>query len=230
VPLRRASIPGLFYALAFAWTSTAAAQGPDPTRADPEPIAAAWPSPWVEDDKPASSRTTIEHRAPLPGKYRFLAGMGVGRGLRFQNPYRLQTELGRDAESLSLTATYLDLALGALFGSGGPTFHGALVSADFALDGITQEVLTPSYLFFRRLDPRWAVLGRAGVPIVIEPDVNAGFELGGGGVFYLTAGLGVTASLVGSLFFGAATLESSRPAIPVLSMELGVVYDYEVLP
>ena len=228
MPPRRASIPGLC-AFALVWTFTAAARGPDPTRADPEPIAAAWPSPWVEDDKPPSP-TTIEHRAPLPGRYRFLAGIGVGRGLRFQNPYRLQTELGRDAESLSLTATYLDLALGALLGSGGRAFHGALISADFALDGITQEVLTPSYLFFLRLDPRWAVLGRAGVPIVVEPDVNAGFELGGGGVFYLTAGLGVTASLVGSLFFGAATLESARPAIPVLSMELGVVYDYEVLP
>jgi hypothetical protein len=156
--------------------------------------------------------------------------VGVGRGIRFQNPYRLQTELGSDAESLSLTATYLDLSIAGLL-AGGPTlFHGVTLHASFALDGITQEVFTPSYLFFKRFDPRWAVLGRAGIPIVLEPDANVGFEVAGGGVYYLTAGVGLTASLVGSLFFGASTLDSARPAIPILSMELGAVYDYEGLP
>ena len=167
---------------------------------------------------------------PLGGEYRLMAGMGVGRGIRFENPYRLQTELGSDARSLSLTATYLDLSIGALLAGSTRVFHGVTVHGSFALDGITQEVVTPSYLFLYRPDPRWAILGRAGLPIVIEPDANVGFELAGGGVFYLTAGLGITASLVGSLFFAAGTLESSRPTIPLLSMEAGVVYDYEVLP
>jgi hypothetical protein len=167
---------------------------------------------------------------PLRGEYHLMGGVAVGRGIRFQNPYRLQTELGSDAQSLSLTATYLDLSVGGLL-AGTPTmFHGVTVHASFALDGIAQEVLTPSYLFFKRFDPRWAVLGRAGIPIVLEPDANVGFELAGGGVYYLSAGIGLTASLVGSLFFGAGTLDSSRPAIPILSMEIGVVYDYEVLP
>jgi hypothetical protein len=170
---------------------------------------------------------------PLPalgGEYRFMFGMGVGRGIRFDNPYRLQTELGHDAQSLSLTATYLDVSLAALLAGGEHLFHGVTVHGSFALDGITQEVITPSYLFLLRPAPRWALLGRAGLPIVVEPDANVGLELAGGGVFYVTAGLGITASLVGSLFFSAATLDSSRPAIPILSMEVGAVYDYEVLP
>ena len=167
---------------------------------------------------------------PLGGEYRLMAGMGIGRGIRFENPYRLQTELGHDAESLSLTATYLDLSVAALLAGGQRVFHGATVHVSFALDGVSQEVVTPSYLLQVRPTPRWAVLGRAGLPIVVEPDANVGFEVAGGGIYYVTAGLGVSASLVGSLFFAAATLESSRPAIPILSMEVGAVYDYEVLP
>jgi hypothetical protein len=174
-----------------------------------------------------SRRTVLP---PLGGEYRFMGGFGFGRGIRFQNPYRLQTELGDGAESLSLTATYFDLSVAALFAGGQSIFHGATVHASFALDGVTQEVITPSYLLLVRPDPRWGITGRAGIPIVIEPDASAGFEIAGGGIFYLTAGIGLTASLVGSLFFSAATLESSRPAIPILSMEVGAVYDYEVLP
>ena len=139
--------------------------------------------------------------------------------MRFNNPYRLQTELGNNAESLSLSATYTDLQLGAVVDGGVADRAGIGVHGSIALDGVPQEVISPSYVLFVRLDPRWALVGRAGLPIVVEPDLNVGFEASGGGLFYLTAGLGVTASLVGSLFYGAATLERSRTAIPLLSLE-----------
>ena len=74
------------------------------------------------------------------------------------------------------------------------------------------------------------MFGRAGLPIVVEPDANLGFEIAGGGACFATASLGVTAELVGDLFFGAATLDQSRTAIPIVSAELGVIYEYEVLP
>jgi hypothetical protein len=74
------------------------------------------------------------------------------------------------------------------------------------------------------------VRGRAGIPIVLEPDANVGFELAAGGVWLFTGGLGLSAELVGSLFYGAATRETSSTAIPLLSFELGVWMDYEVLP
>jgi hypothetical protein len=188
------------------------------------------PSPSAARDADQGARLPSTPLPPLGGEYRLMAGAAVGRGIRFENPYRLQTELGSNAESLSLTATYFDLSLGALLAGGDRIFHGVVVHGSFALDGITQEVVTPSYLFLYRPDPRWAVLGRAGFPIVIEPDANVGFEVAGGGIFYLTAALGLSASLIGSMFFAAGTLDSARPAIPILSMELGAVYDYEVLP
>jgi hypothetical protein len=166
----------------------------------------------------------------LGSTYHLFGGLALGRGLRFNNPYRLQTELGQDAQSLSLTAPYADLQLGAVIGGAGPVSHGLSIHTSVALAGIPQEVITPSYVWILRPGPRWAVVGRAGIPIVIEPDFNAGLEAAAGGVLYLTAGMGITASVVGSLFYGAATPDTSRTAIPLLSLEAGVVYDYEVLP
>jgi hypothetical protein len=206
------------------WPATSRAESPP---AEPVLLSEEPGKPGIDQTPDRFPSTPLP---PLGGEYRLMAGAGVGRGIRFQNPYRLQTELGNDARSLSLTATYLDLSLGALLAGSDRVFHGAIVHGSFALDGITQEVVTPSYLFLYRPEPRWSVFGRAGIPIVVEPDANVGFEVAGGGILYLTAGLGLSASLVGSLFFAAGTLDSSRPAIPILSMELGAVYDYEVLP
>ena len=51
-----------------------------------------------------------------------------------------------------------------------------------------------------------------------------------GGAFLFSGGLGVTAELVTSLFFGAATWESDPTFIPVVSFQLGAYAEYEVLP
>jgi hypothetical protein len=162
--------------------------------------------------------------------YHLFGGLALGEGLRFNNPYRLRTELGKDAQSLSLTAAYADAFVAATIGGAGAFSHGLAVHASFALGGITQEVLTPAYVLLVRPTPRLGFLGHVGIPIVIEPDLNAGFEAAAGGIFYVTASFGLTASLVGSLFYGAATLDSSRSTIAILSIEGGLVYDYEVLP
>jgi hypothetical protein len=181
-----------------------------------------------DDAHPESApiRTPLDVATP----YRLSGGVALGRGIRFNNPYRLQTELGNDAESLSLTATYADVHLGVSFGGTGRFSHGAALHASFALDGVPQEVLTPSYVLLYQAAPRLELVGRAGFPIVVEPDTNVGLEVAAGTVFDLTAALGITASLVGDLFYGAATLDSSKTAIPVVSLELGLRYDYEVLP
>lgn len=170
---------------------------------------------------------------PLParGSHAHLFGAAaIGRGLRLNNPYRLATPLGDSAESLSLSATYLDLSLGTTFGPRDGIGHGGALHLSVALDGIPQEVLTPSYVALHRFDAGWLAYGRAGIPIVLEPDLNAGFELAAGGGWLLTAGIGVTAELVGSLFYGAATHERSVTVIPIVSLQLGVLVDYEVLP
>lgn len=171
-------------------------------------------------------------RTPLAvsSSYHLLTGIGFGGSLRFNNPYRLRQELGDSAESVSAPAPYFNARIGATIRGTGKLSHGAEIDASFGLAGVPQEVLTPSYLAIYHATSRWAVRGRAGIPLVIEPDFNAGFEIGAGGVFFGTAALGVTLDLVGSLFFGAATVESPRTAIPLLSLEIGVLYDYEVLP
>ena len=46
----------------------------------------------------------------------------------------------------------------------------------------------------------------------------------------LARSLGVAAELVGSWFYGAAVWDRGATAIPLLSLELGLFLDYEVLP
>jgi len=187
----------------------------------------------LEASAPAQPKAEQEPSAQEPprGTYLHLYGAaGIGRGLRLNNPYRLQTELGDGAESLSLTAPYLDLSLGILFGAPAHLQHGAALHASFALEGIRQEVLTPSYVALLPLASRWQARARVGIPIVIEPDASAGVELGIGAAFLITAGIGVTAEAIGSLFPGAATQEQTQTLIPVVSAQLGILIDYEVLP
>lgn len=168
---------------------------------------------------------------PAEGTFMHMfGGLAVGRGLRFNNPYRLATPLGDDAESLSLTATYADAWLSATFGDPHGLEHGGSVHFSVALEGVPQEVLTPSYVVLSRLGPRILGYGRAGLPLVLGPDANIGYELALGGAYLVTAGLGLNAELVGDLFYGAATQERAASAIPILSLQLGVLVDYEVLP
>jgi hypothetical protein len=168
---------------------------------------------------------------PEPGPYvHTFAEVGFGKGLRLNNPYRLATPIGDQPESVSWTAGYLDLGVGAAFGPPDWLQHGGEVSLSVALDGIAQEVLTLSYVALLPVGEHALLRGRAGTPIVLEPDANLGMEIAAGGAWLFTGGLGLNAELVGSLFYGAATPEKPSTAIPLLSFELGLWIDYEVLP
>jgi len=163
------------------------------------------------------------------GYAQFFATTFVGSGLRFNNPYRLATPLGNDAESLSRTATYVDLGFGATFGAPLGLQHGVAIRSSVALEGVGQVVMTPSYLAFRR----WGALaayGRAGVPLVLTPEVTWGMELAGGATWFFLGGFGLAAELVGDVFYGSGTREVSAATYPVLSGQLGLVIAYEVLP
>jgi hypothetical protein len=164
------------------------------------------------------------------GYQHWLGGLYVGRGVRFNNPYRLRRVLGDDASSLSLSATYLDLHVGRTFSAPDGFEHGAAVHFSIATDGIRQEVVTPSYLLVRRLGPRVLGYARAGFPIVLEPDAAVGLEAGLGSAYFFTANLGVGVELDLSLFYGAATIERAVTAIPIASLALGVFFDWEHLP
>jgi hypothetical protein len=158
------------------------------------------------------------------------AGVALGRGMRFNNPFRLSTQLGDDADSLSLTSSYLDLGAGVAFGDPLGLRHGAALRMSIALQGVNQQVLTPSYLILYPLHENVLGFARAGTPLVFEPDLSGGLELGGGAVWFVTAGTGISAELIGSLFFGAATWERDPSVIPIASLQLGAWFEYEVLP
>lgn len=194
-----------------------------PARAEPVPDAA----PSAEPPPPAAVARTPRAEIAYPHLF---GALSLGRGLRFNNPYRLATQLGDSGESLSLSATYLDVAFGITSARYGRLEHGGVAHLSVAMSGIPQEVLSFSYIAQRRFLPSLIVHARGGVPIVIEPDVNAGLELAGGTTWLLRSGLGLTAELVGSIFYGAATLERSVSVIPLLSLQVGVAVDYEVLP
>lgn len=180
-----------------------------------------------EQDRPPAPATTPRSSK---GYEHWIGGLYVGRGLRFNNPYRLRTELGDGAESLSLSATFLDLHVGRTFSAPDGFEHGAALHLSIATDGIRQEVATPSYLLVKRLSTRVLGYGRAGFPIVLEPDLSVGFEAGIGAAYFFTANLGIGAELDASLFYGAATIERSVTLIPITSLSLGVFFDWERLP
>ncbi|HKO50492.1 MAG TPA: hypothetical protein VJV79_22370 [Polyangiaceae bacterium] len=174
------------------------------------------------------------YRTPIPGTESYWHGFGslsLGKGMRFNNPYRLATPLGDSAESLSLSATYYDLGLGFVRGPARGLSHGAVLHLSIAAQGIPQAVSSVSYTALERLDNgRTLLFGRAGIPIVLGPDLSGGLEAALGVAYMISAGLGVQSELIGSLFYGAATHDRSVTTIPVLSAQLGLFVDYEVLP
>jgi hypothetical protein len=167
--------------------------------------------------------------ATKPGYTQLFVTTYVGDGLRFDNPYRLSTALGSDAESLSRTAAYVDVGLGMTFGDPLGLQHGFTLRTSGAVEGVGQLVMTPSYLAWRRWSAL-AVHGRAGVPMVLTPDLTWGLEVAGGGTWFFLGGLGLSAEIVGDVFYGAGTLETNTVTYPVLSAQLGLVASYEVLP
>ncbi len=164
-----------------------------------------------------------------PGYFQLFATALAGDGLRFNNPYRLATPLGSTAESVSRTASYADLGLAFTVGAPDGFQHGLTVRTSIALEGVSQGVLTPSYLLWRR----WrsvAVYGRLGTPCVLTPDVTFGGEASLGGVWFVRGGIGLTVEAVGDVFYGAGTRDVATPAYPVLSAQAGLTIAYEVLP
>ena len=96
-----------------------------------------------------------------------------------------------------------------------PSGQGVLRTT-FALEGIRQVMMTPSYLLWRR----WGALaayGRVGLPVVFDPNPNVGGELGAGGVYFIRGGIGLVGELVGDVFYGAGTRDVFIMAVLALS-------------
>jgi hypothetical protein len=152
-----------------------------------------------------------------------------GDGLRFDNPYRLSTVLGSDAQSVSRTAAYVDFGLAAAFGDPRSFQHGLAVRTSVAVEGVGQVVLTPSYLLYRRIHA-FGFWGRAGTPLVLTPGTTWGLEAAAGAAWFVRAGIGLAAEVVGDLFWGTGTRDVAVASYPLLSAQLGLIVSYEVLP
>src|SRR6185503_19786446 len=74
--------------------------------------------------------------ATKPGYLQIFASVMGGTGLRFNNPYRLATPLGDDAESVSRTAAYADLGLATPFGMTLTFQHGVSLRTTIAVEGL----------------------------------------------------------------------------------------------
>ncbi|HEY5243620.1 MAG TPA: hypothetical protein VIJ22_19200 [Polyangiaceae bacterium] len=180
---------------------------------------------------PSAAGADESHAPPdrKSGWFDLFATAFVGDGLRFNNPYRLSTVLGSQAQSLSRTAAYTDLGGAILIGNPAFLAHGLVLRASVALEGIEQAVLAPSYMVLHRFGP-WAAYGRAGAPIVLSPDTTFGMEGAAGAIWFVRAGIGLAAEVVGDVFYGAGTREVETPAYPVLSAQAGLWLSWEVLP
>jgi hypothetical protein len=187
-----------------------------------------------EPESPASAPEQTNTREPdvfdrKPGYAQVQATISFGDGIRFNNPYRLATPLGSDAESLSRTAAYVDLGFAGLIGDPLGLQHGAVLRMSVAVEGVRQQVLTPGYLLWRR----WrapAAFGRLGVPIVVSPQATWGLEAGAGGALFVRGGLGFVGELVGGLVYGAGTRDKAVVTYPIVSAQLGIIAALEVLP
>ncbi len=184
--------------------------------------------PPKDGPKPVAKR--VDPYEVKSGYMQFFATAMGGVGFRFNNPYRLSTPLGNDAESVSRTSSYVDLGIAStLLGHPLGFQHGISLRMSVALEGVSQLVVTPSYLLWRRKGA-WAGYGRAGFGIVTAPDLTWGLEAAGGAAWFFLGGVGLVAEIVGNVFYGVGTTDVATAAYPVLSGQLGLIGSYEVLP
>ena len=182
-------------------------------------------------EESAEPALTLRDLSGPPSRYAHLVGtFEFGKGVRFNNPYRLATQLGATAESASLTSTYLDLSGGIAFGPPDGIEHGVALHLSFALAGVGQAVLTPTYFAAYRGPHRFLAYGRLGPSIVLTPDPTIGGELAAGFGWFFTARLALAAEVVGDVYYGAGTPTKGVTTYPILSGQLGLLVDYEILP
>lgn len=232
--MRRSPLALVLAAIAASRVAVAAAPdtaAPAATTASGDTAAAAAPAPAPSPDGAPPPDDLATLLAPPGPTYNFVGSFFVGDGLRFNNPYRLATQLGESARTVSVTTPYVDFGIALGVGDAFGLRHGAALNLSVALSGVGQAVLAPTYFVsYRGGSQRFLGFGRLGPVIVLSPDANAGGELGLGGAVFLTAKSALSAELVADLVYGAATREAGYPVYPVLSLQVGLLLDHEVLP
>lgn len=171
----------------------------------------------------ASARAQDGDIAPPPHA---IAALSIGAPLRITRNVDFDQEL--------LAPVFVDALFGyTLWTRGWQHGLGLGVSLNMTDDGgftepvgvADQLVLMPAYLGYHPLNDDIALLGHLGVPIVLGDTSTAGVELALGGGYRFLAGVLAYAEAGASMFIGSDTT-----ANVMVSLELGVMLDYEVLP
>ncbi len=132
---------------------------------------------------------------------------------------------------------FIDLLGGYVFEGSGTLRHGVTIGVSTNLTGdgtqqlgvdeLGQWVLSPGYLLYVDLNDSvdgLVLMGKVGVPLSVSEEFSIGGELSAGLAYLFLAGFGVYGEVGASLFFGGGAVH------PMLSGELGVQFEYEVLP
>lgn len=130
---------------------------------------------------------------------------------------------------------FIDGLLGYIFAGSDGLRHGVGLGASINLEddggfrepvlAFAQFVLMPAYVAYLSLDRDFLLLGHAGIPLLLSGGRSVGFELAAGLGYRLLSGVGIFGEAGLSIYPG---VESTTHAL--LSLELGVFMDYEVLP
>lgn len=203
------------------------AHATEPVHEAPDPATPPPPPP-----PPTPAELTVELRAlgrSIDADFRLFASLEFGRGFRFNNPYRLATELGTSAESVSLIAPYGDLGLGFAYGPPDGLQYGAAVHLAAAMAGVSGYAMSYCFQVTYRGPRRFLAYGRVG-PTLNTPEVTGGAEIAGGFGWFVTSYLAVAGELIGDVWWGAGTHQVAVATYPILSAQLGLLVDYELLP
>jgi hypothetical protein len=174
---------------------------------------------------PASVTAQASAQAESPARYIASWSLGV--------PLRLGTN--SDFGQKALAPVFTD-ALGGYVFSGKSRFRhgvGLGLSLNLTDDGgytepvraLDQLVVMPSYLLFYDAAPALFALGHFGIPFLVHGGTNAGAEVAFALGYRLLAGIGTFAEAGLDAFAG-----SGSTVHVTFSLEVGLFFDYEVLP
>lgn len=179
------------------------------------------------------SEPEVEEPAQPP---RILASLGGGSSLRIVQDL--------DYQQRRVAPGFIDASGAFVFGGAGIFRHGVSLTISLAVSGDgglaegfdpgSQFALTPAYLAYLRLSEDWDVFGHIGPSFAYTTNASTaggttatsvGLEVGVGGAFMVLAGLGIYAEGTHAIYLGSADTIH-----PILSVEAGLMIDYEVLP
>jgi len=194
----------------------------------------------LDDELPPALRQQLD---PIPENepvvpidpLRIIAGVAGGVSVRLVQNLQYQQE--------RFAPSYAEAFGGIILPGRGAIRHGFTLgvglnlsgdgSYSFGLDPGQQLILTPSYVIKVGIGhdqvPDLALLGHVGVPLALTPDFSPGAELGIGAAYMLLAGIGVYVDVSYSMFFGGDSRSGGVTVHPLLSGEVGLYIDYEVL-